>query len=141
VKDLAHLARKGTKLYQELRKEIVLLADNEQRSKKKNVHDKIKENKAVREYKTAVRELEQAALKAARSTDGGAYEKLPNAAKGAYLAGNVVMRSGRGLPKFDERLETFLLDAFDHARRQWPAIGLVCRSRGYAASIDAAGKM
>jgi hypothetical protein len=136
VRDLARVARKGTKLYRELRRDIVALVADHRRERKENVHDKRKENNAVREYKTAVRELEQVALKAARSSDGDAYEKLSNAAKRAYLAGNNVMKTGRGLPRFDPKLEMYLLDAFDHARRQWPVIGLVCRSRGYAAGIS-----
>jgi hypothetical protein len=133
VKDLA---RKGTKLYQELRKDITLYLADRRRKRKEDVDGKMKEDKAVREYKQAVRELEQVAIKVAASDNGNEYEMLSVTAKRAYMTGNKVTRSGLGLLRFDPNLEMFLLDAFDHARSQWPVIGLVCRSRGYAAGIS-----
>ena len=145
MKDLARMARKDILLYQELRRDIgKLLA--EQRPKKEERADGNKSengatSKLVSDYREGVRRLERAALLAAGGSENGEhYAELSAAAKKTYRLGCRLMKSGRGLPRSTPGLDSLLVSCFDHAQRNSPVVGLVCRSRGYAAAVAADGR-
>jgi hypothetical protein len=144
VENLARIAKKSATLYRELRRDVVRLAAEERPKKKGEADGNKSENRATRrlasDYRDVVRRLERAALLAAGSENGEYYAELTVAAKEAYRLGCRLMKTGRGLPRSTPELDSLLVSCFDHAQRNWPVIGLVCRSRGYAAAVAADGK-
>jgi hypothetical protein len=144
MKDLARIARKSATLYRELRRDVVRLAAEERPKKRERADGNKSENRATRRlalgYREAVRRLERTALLAAGSENGDYYAELSAAAKETYRLGCKLMKRGRGLPRSTPELDSLLVSCFDHAKRNWPVIGLVCRSRGYAAAVAADGR-